>query len=236
MKVYWRTPMNRDRMVSFLRRILQWMPIALVLSGITGCTATGFVVTGKVIDGETGKAMPNAWVHQEWVLSDRFRIIPWARYGSVGCVAERLTKTDANGKFRFEKPLNLKYNVVEYSAYADVTPLIPGYEFDYDKSKDSGESHQVVVVRVSPEQRSVWLHKLQIYLLFTPCPPTGANSVIAKEEILRSIAAMKVSPAEFAAALGYVSHGMVRPTSNDPAISRRWDLYEQYLRVVGDEK
>ncbi|MCZ2133900.1 MAG: carboxypeptidase-like regulatory domain-containing protein [Burkholderiales bacterium] len=227
--------MNRDRVGSFLRRLVRLVPIALVLSGITGCTANGFVVTGKVIDGETGKPIPNAWVHQEWIVSDRIAY-NWNGSTTRRCADEQVTKTDAKGKFRFEKPPRLHSSVIWESTGAYLTPLIPGYELDYDKSKDGGESHQVVVVRVSPEQRSVWLHKLQIYLLFTPCPPTGANSVIAKEEILRSIAAMKVSPAEFAAALGYVSHGMVRPTSNDPAISRRWDLYEQYLRVVGDEK
>ncbi|MBS0313996.1 MAG: hypothetical protein JSS05_07365 [Proteobacteria bacterium] len=227
--------MNRDRVGSFFRRIFRLVPIALVLSGITGCTANGFVVTGKVIDGETGKPIPNAWVHQEWTVSRRIAY-NWNGSTTRGCADEQVTKTDAKGKFRFEKPPRLHSSVIWESTGAYLTPLIPGYELDYDKSKDGGESHQVVVVRVSPEQRSVWLRKLQIYLLFTPCPPTGANSVIAKEEILRSIAAMKVSPAEFAAALGYVSHGMVRPTSNDPAISRRWDLYEQYLRVVGDEK
>ena len=227
--------MNRDRVGSFFRRIFRLVPIALVLSGITGCTANGFVVTGKVIDGETGKPIPNAWVHQEWTVSRRIAF-NWNGSTTRDCAAEQITKTDAKGKFRFEKPPRLHSSVIWESTGAYLTPLIPGYELDYDKSKDGGESHQVVVVRVSPEQRSVWLHKLQIYLLFTPCPPTGANSVIAKEEILRSIAAMKVSPAEFAAALGYISHGMVRPISNDPAISRRWDLYEQYLRVVGDEK
>lgn len=227
--------MNSDRFFSIWLRALQTVPIALVLSGVTGCTANGFVVSGELIDGETGKPIPNAWVHQEWFVSDRIKY-NWNGSTARRCADEQVTKTDAKGKFRFEKPPRLHSSVIWESSSAYVTPLIPGYELDEDKSKNRGESHQVVVVRVSPKQRSVWLHELQMYLLFSPCPPTGTNSVIAKEEILESIAAMKVSPAEFATALDYVKPGTVRPTSDDPAISRRWDLYEQYLRVVGDKR
>lgn len=133
---------QRISWLSWLARIAG----VFVLMCVGGCGAAGFVVTGQLSDGETGKPMPYAWVHQEWVVSRRIAYNP---NGSTarGCAAEQVVKTDAAGKFRFERPQNLKESFIEYSTSAHVTPLIPGYEMDHDKSKGWGENHQVVVVK-----------------------------------------------------------------------------------------
>lgn len=140
--------------------LLKLIAGAFMLFSVTGCDAAGFVVTGQLIDGETGKPMPNAWVHQEWVVSRRIAYNP---NGSTarGCAAEQVVKTDATGKFRFERPQNLKESFVEYSASAYVTPLIPGYDIDREKSKNRGESHQVVVARrIRQSQTNDWRREL----------------------------------------------------------------------------
>lgn len=131
------------------RGALQALPVALVLSAITGCTAGGFVVTGELVDGETGKPMPNAWLHQEWILDPRFEIsLGWARSGPQSCQAEQVTKTDKDGKFRFTAPPSLKnHNPLRLREEAYVKPLVPGFELDYDKSMGRGASHQVVVAK-----------------------------------------------------------------------------------------
>ena len=130
---------------------LQQIAGVLVLLCVGGCGAAGFVVTGQLIDGETGKPVPNAWVHQEWMLSERISLpIEKGGAGTFPCVDEQVVRTDAKGNFRFEQPPKLRYNPITRSASAYVTPLIPGYDIDRDKSKNQGESHQVVVAKRIP--------------------------------------------------------------------------------------
>lgn len=143
--------MNSDRVVAIWRWALRALPVAMVLSAITGCTADGFVVTGELIDGETGKPIPNAWVHQEWQLDPAFTLTLGMHGGTSGpqtCRAEQVTKTDKDGKFHFAPPENLNnYNPLRLQAKAYVSPLIPGYERDTTKSKNPGGAHQVVVAK-----------------------------------------------------------------------------------------
>jgi len=187
--------MNGDRVVSFLRRLVRLVPIALVLSGITGCTANGFVVTGKVIDGETGKPIPNAWVHQEWTVSRRIAF-NWNGSTTRDCAAEQVTKTDAKGKFRFEKPPRLHSSVIWESTGAYLTPLIPGYELDYDKSKDGGESHQVVVAKkiVQEDSREIFvLSRIRGLLGGGMCMQIDGQEPILSQKLSNEVAEELVS-------------------------------------------
>lgn len=115
---------------------------------LASCAADGFVVTGEVIDSETGKPVPDVWVHQEWVLDIENPItLGWARPGPQGCRAEQVTRSDANGKFRFEAPGKLRTpEQLGYSAKAYLSPLVPGYEQDGHRSKYAGEAKQIVAL------------------------------------------------------------------------------------------
>ena len=125
-------------------RLLGLGAVALAALTLSSCGANGFAVEGVVVDSDSGKPVPNAWVHQEWKVSDRIPM-SWSSSSATGCVAEQVSKADANGKFRFEVPTTLHYNAITQSAVAVMSPLILGYSLDEARVEERGTKSSLIM-------------------------------------------------------------------------------------------
>ena len=162
-------------------RLLGLGAVALAALALSSCRASGFAVEGVVVDSDSGKPVPNAWVHQEWKVSDRIPM-SWSSSSATGCVAEQVSKADANGKFRFEVPTTLHYNAITQSAVAVMSPLILGYSLDEARVEERGTKSSLImtsrvivaVKKYAPTRQALADHGLGLMGGWSRCGPAPA--------------------------------------------------------------
>src|SRR5437660_11353662 len=98
-------------------RVIAIVGVLVVSSGLVARAAVEHVIAGTVVDDETGRAVPNAPIRYQTILSSFFGNL--SRLGMEGAGGPIITgKADARGNFRFTTAQQPPFYIWAYAPVA----------------------------------------------------------------------------------------------------------------------